>query len=1080
VNRATRVPLNSLNSNFNLSDGRPGHTGRVCFYGGNEDLNFIRWFYVMKTFRGFGLFLVFFFGLDVSGQLITADPAFPVETDSVIITFDATLGSAGLAGYTGIVYAHTGVITAESSSSGDWKHAPAWGDNSPKYEMERIGTNLYQLHIGPSIDEYYGILPGEVVKELAFVFRSSDNTREGKDIGGADIFYPVYAAGLNVTITKPEQRPLIVELGDSIFIEARAQESDTLILLHDNEVVKITTGQSITDTLIVQQYGKTWVKVIAKNDSGLVADSLFYFTKKEVPVQELPEGMEDGINYVDDTTVTLVLYAPGKEFIYVIGSFNDWELDDRYYMNVTPDGVRFWITLDSLEAGKEYLFQYLVDGSILIGDPYAEKVCDPQDKYIGESTYPGLLPYPEDKTTGIASCLQTAQSAYDWNITDFTPPPTDELIVYELLIRDFVAKHDYRTLTDTLPYFKRLGVNAIELMPVNEFEGNSSWGYNTSHYFALDKYYGPKKDLQRFIDSCHSNGIAVILDVVLNHSFGQSPMVRLYWDSQNNRPAADNPWFNPIPKHDFNVGYDLNHESEATKYLVKRILKYWLEEYRVDGYRFDLSKGFTQNNTLGDAAAMARYDAGRIAILKAYADTIWKVNPGAYVILEHFADNDEEQVLTDYGMMVWGNSQYNYGRAGMGWSFDGKSDFSWGCYKNRGFSKPHLVTYMESHDEQRQMYDIITWGNYENPNYNVRNNLEIALVRGELCAAFFFTIPGPKMIWQFGEQGNDYDIFYNNDKLAPKPIRWDYLEDPNRQRLFQVYSTFADLKRSYPVFNTTDFSIDVSDTMKTIHLRHQEMDVTILGNFDTYPQTIDPSFTRTGTWYDYLKGDSLVVSDVHMPIGLDKSEYRIYTSVKLETPDLISAPRALDVSISGSMGIGEALTGHYTYYDGNGDPEGQSKYKWFRGKYPNGADKVQILGAMETTYTIKEADWNHYLFFEVTPVAATGNLLTGIKEYGTMDLATSIDQPVEPVSRVSVYPNPAREGFHVRIEGVPGDRVILELYNMTGSLVYRSEPTSGKGAATEHDINLSGLDSGVYLLKIRTDNEQIIHRVIKL
>jgi glycosidase len=790
--------------------------------------------------------------------------------------------------------------------------------------------------------------------------------------------------------------------------------------------------------------------------------------------------MEDGINHIDDTTVTLVLYAPGKEFIYVIGSFNDWELDDQYNMNVTPDGARFWITLDSLEAAKEYLFQYLVDGRILIGDPYAEKVCDPQDKYIGEGTYPGLLPYPEGKTSGIATYLQTAQAGYEWNTVDFTPPPTDELIVYELLIRDFIAAHDYRTLTDTIQYFKKLGVNAIELMPVNEFEGNSSWGYNTSHYFALDKYYGPKRDLQCFIDTCHANGIAVILDIVLNHSFSQSPMVRLYWDSQNNRPASDNPWFNPVPKHEFNVGSDMNHESEATKYLVNRVLKYWLEEYHVDGYRFDLSKGLTQKNTLGDAGAMARYDASRVAILKAYADTIWKLNPEAYVILEHFADNDEEQVLTDYGMMVWGNSQYNYSRAGMGWSFDGKSDFSWGSYKTRGFSKPHLITYMESHDEQRQMYDIVKWGNYENPNYNVRNNLEIALVRGELCVAFFLTLPGPKMLSQFGEQGYDYDLFYNNDKLGPKPIRWDYLEEPNRQRLFQVYSALAHLKRSQPVFNTTDFSIDVADTMKTIHLRHQEMDVTILGNFDTYPQTIDPSFTRTGTWYDYLKGDSLVVSDLHMPIELDKSEYRIYTSVKLETPDLISAPVAKDVSISGNMGIGEEVTGHYTYYDRNGDPEGESKYKWFRGKYPDGADKVQILGSLGTTHTIKEADWNHYIFFEVTPVAATGDLVKGIGEYGILDLATSVDQAAGSGADVLVYPNPAREGCYVRIEEATGNKYVLELYNMTGCMVYRSEPTTVNGAASEQYINLSGMDCGIYLLKISTDYQQFIHRIIKL
>ena len=393
---------------------------------------------------------------------------------------------------------------------------------------------------------------------------------------------------------------------------------------------------------------------------------------------------------------------------------------------------------------------------------------------------------------------------------------------------------------------------------------------------------------------------------------------------------------------------------------------------------------------------------------------------------------------------------------------------------------PHLVTYMESHDEQRHMYDVIKWGNYNNPNYNVRDNLELALVRTELCASFFFTIPGPKMIWQFGELGYDYDLHYNDDKLGPKPIRWDYYDDPNRQRLFQVYSTLTTLKQSQPVFNTTNFSIDVADTMKTIHLRHEEMDVTIIGNFDTYPGTIDPSFTKTGTWYDYLSGDSLVVTDVNMPIDLDKSEYRIYTSVRLPAPDLIAAPRALDVSISGNMGIGEEVTGQYTYYDQNGDPEGGSTFKWFKGKYANGAEKMQLLGTTGTTYTIKETDWNHYIFFEVTPVAASGDLLKGIKEYGTLDLATSIPQSVETGSNILIYPNPSREGFHIRVEKAAGDQYALELFNMSGSLVYRIDPAAEKGAMIEFYMDASGIDRGVYLLKIRSDNKQIIRRIIKL
>ncbi len=1035
---------------------------------------------MMKRLNWTGLILALLWGADLYGQIITADPVFPTQDGAVVITFDATEGNRGLMGYTGDVYAHTGVITSESSAPWDWKHAPAWGDNSAKYKLERIAEDLYQLVIEPSIDAYYGVNEGEVVEELAFVFRSADTNLQGKTETGGDIFYTVYPSGLNVRITQPGHRPTIAMIGDSVLVEAEAFLADTLSLYRNRELLKKTTSSGISDTLVIEEEGKSVIRVVAENDTGRVSDSLYIITRGEVEVLPLPRGMEDGINYTSDTSATLVLFAPGKEFVYLIGSFSDWEIDNEYYMHMTPDGNRFWITLDGLLPGQEYLFQYLVDGTIRISDPYTEKVSDPQDIFISEATYPGLIPYPEGKTTGIAASMQTLQPDYNWKHPDFVPPPVDELIIYELLIRDFIGTHRYQTLIDTVAYFEKLGVNAVELMPVNEFEGNSSWGYNTSHYFAPDKYYGPKQDLQRFIDTCHARGIAVILDMVLNHSFGQSPMVMLYWDGQNNRPSAENPWFNQVPKHEFNVGYDMNHESEATRYLVNRVLKHWLEEYRVDGYRLDLSKGLTQKNTLGDAAAMARYDPGRIAILKTYADTIWSVNPEAYVILEHFAENDEEQELTDYGMMVWGNSEYNYSRAGMGWNYDGKSDFSWGSYLTREFSEPHLVTYMESHDEKRQMHEILTWGNYRNPFYNVRDNLEIGLVRGELCAAFFFTMPGPKMLWQFGEMGYDYPLDYNGDKLGPKPIRWDYLENPNRQRLYQVYSTLARLKTTQPVFNTRDFSFDVADTIKTIHLRYDEMDVTIVGNFDTYPRTADAAFTKTGTWYDFFSGDSLEVSDVHMELELDKSEYRIYTTARLQTPDLIAAPKAVDVYITGTREIGGELTGQYTYFDQNGDPEGESKYKWFRGKQPDGSDKMQILGALGRTITIRESDWNHYIFFEVTPVAAGDGLVTGISETGILDLAVPVPRLYKTGGEISVFPNPSAEGFYIRIANGQGDRYRMDLCHLDGRVVYGMDPVVLQGGTGAHYFDASGLDAGVYLLRFRSGAELIIKRIVIL
>jgi 1,4-alpha-glucan branching enzyme len=194
----------------------------------------------------------------------------------------------------------------------------------------------------------------------------------------------------------------------------------------------------------------------------------------------------------------LVLYAPGKNRVSAIGSFpgGSWTEQATNQMNKTPDNNTWWIRINGLTPGTEYAFQYLVDGQLKIADPYSEKILDPfNDGSIPASTYPSLMPYPS-QTTGIVSVLQTSAPAYTWQVPNFSRPDKRGLIIYELLLRDFLQAHDWKTLKDTLSYFKRMGINAIEIMPFNEFEGNNSWGYNPDFFLAPDKYYGTKNSLK--------------------------------------------------------------------------------------------------------------------------------------------------------------------------------------------------------------------------------------------------------------------------------------------------------------------------------------------------------------------------------------------------------------------------------------------------------------------------------------------------------------------------------------------------------------------------------------------------------
>jgi glycosidase len=413
-------------------------------------------------------------------------------------------------------------------------------------------------------------------------------------------------------------------------------------------------------------------------------------------------------------------------------------------------------------------------------------------------------------------------------------------------------------------------------MPFSEFEGNSSWGYNPNFYFAPDKAYGTKNDLKALIDECHKQGFIVVQDIVLNHAYGSCPLVKMYWNDSMNRPSADNPWFNETsPNTTYSWGFDFNHESQATKDFVDRVTKYWMTEYKIDGFRFDFTKGFT--NTPGDGSG---YDALRIAILERIASKIWSVNPKAIVILEHFAANAEEQELAAYqnGMLVWGNANYAFAEAAMGYNESSKSDFNWASYQKRGFSKTGLVAYMESHDEERQMYKTESFGN-SLASYNTKE-LNTAIDRSKLTTTFFMSLAGPKMIWQFGELGYDVSID-DGGRLSEKPVRWYYYDDAKRKELFNVYSAMLKLRKQFDVFTSGTETLAVNGDLKKIQLTLNDHNVTVIGNFGVTEQSIIPAFQHTGTWYEFFTEGQLQVADVNSAISLKPGEYRLYSDKKL-------------------------------------------------------------------------------------------------------------------------------------------------------------------------------------------------------
>ena len=826
---------------------------------------------------------------------ITVEPAYPDADKPCTIVFKPAADNA-LFNHTGELYGHFGVVV-----DGEWKFVPTdWGTTEEKTHFKKVADNHWEFKMEPSIREYFG--SGETpVTKIALIVRSADGSIKSHD---ADQFCSVM-------------------------------------------------------------------------DNKFEAEE---FIPEQVIIRPMPAGLVYGINYNADNSVSFVFYdkdtaGESHKYCYIVGDWNNWERVKEGAMFRDNSAGCWWITLDGFDADKEYRFQYrLGTGSgsdIYASDPYTEIVYDEwNDQYIQ-----GVPAFPEGAKQ-LVSAFQINRPAYNWKHSDFKVEDKNDLVIYEMLFRDFTKSQNIAGAMAQLDYIENLGVTAVQLMPVQEFDGNLSWGYNPNHWFALDKYYGTREQYKGFIDECHRRGLAVIVDVVYNHATGSHPWAKLWW--AGDRTASNNPWFNEYAMHPYNVYHDMNHENAMVKEHVKRSLEYLLTEYDVDGFRFDLTKGFTQKDTggdNGDVAAWGRYDQSRVDILKGYADHIWSVNDNAVVIFEHLSDWDEEEALANHGMQLWRNVNHDYRSAVNG----GTGNFG-NMYSTKPFGG--YVGYMESHDEERLCYgagadaSTVTWGviglgdNWDNDkimskdgaffsvkNVTVKANdrfkirkagewndafnygassdnykltigqgykmtngngskdmyianagtydfyfsvdaetvwvmnagqrpadpsvgggsgpaedaLTIAMRRAGASAAFFLTVPGPKMIWQFGEIGYDYTIEHNG-RTGEKPVVTDeYLAVPARKALYDTYAALLKFRKENPRYFDKDAKFEWTPTgeIKKITCSVDGNTFHVVGNFS---KTSKSYTLPSGTWTDEINGGTASGS-----ITLKQGEFRLLT-----------------------------------------------------------------------------------------------------------------------------------------------------------------------------------------------------------
>lgn len=857
-------------------------------------------------------------------QQVTIIPAQFNVTDQITITANFSSPTCnGMGATPAKVYMHSGIGT--DANAFGYSVVGNWAVDNNVGVMTLVSPGVWSITLTPSI--YYGITAAQqlTATKIGMVFRNPTGSQTMKLAPGCgDFFFNVGLFQSNLTAPLANSTT-ILNSGANLNIAANNTNGTANYNLKANGIsidapVTAASTYSFTQTSITNNQNYELVITQGANTQSKFFSVVVNPASVSSPLPS--SSLVEGINYntSDTSKATLVLDAPGKDFVYVAGSFNNWQPDTNYSMKKDVSSSKFWLELTGLTPGTNYSYQYWVaDTTPVAGSPVLVKTADPystlvlspfDDPFIPAITYPNITTYPAGQQREV-SVLKTGQTPYNWINLTFNKPKKEDLIVYEVLVRDFNSKRNYQDLIDKMDYFKNLKINAIELMPIMEFEGNETWGYNTSFHMALDKFYGTADKFKEFVDLCHTNGIAVILDVALNHAFGRNPMSRMWMIDPDGDGwggiATDNPYFNVNATHSYSVGSDFNHQQPRTKNYVKRVVKHWIEEFKIDGFRWDLTKGFTQN-CAGNDNCTNSYQQDRVDVLKEYVDYSWNLDPTHYAIFEHLGNENEEVQWANYrinepiskGVMMWGEMTYNYSQL-LGGYASGGNIAGIGAKSRTTFTGKRIIGYPESHDKERIMYSAKTFG-VTTGTSPTRNNVNNNLARMSAIGAASILVPGPKMLWHFADLGMDDSIYscgngtVNDEsatipgdcKLDTKPqpqwINGSWLAIANRAKIYNDWTKMINLKINEPVFEG-DYTIspEGGDNLKQrIYIFDNSLPITQLKNvvslcnFNTNSTNINPSFPYTGTWYNLMDNTTINVTDVNATLTIAAGQFLVY------------------------------------------------------------------------------------------------------------------------------------------------------------------------------------------------------------
>ncbi|RUR74199.1 alpha-glucanotransferase [Chlorogloeopsis fritschii PCC 6912] len=546
------------------------------------------------------------------------------------------------------------------------------------------------------------------------------------------------------------------------------------------------------------------------------------------------------------------LFAPQNQKAALLGSFSEWQeiplqKDERGY---------FYTSIELKEGIYQYKFRVQSKSSSNKSNEWVE-INDPYVTEIDYKTGNGLVRIKNGKKI---------VDEYVWQHDAKPLPSNEQLVIYELLVSDFCSDTDapekqgkYQNAIEKLDYLHELGINAIELMPVNEAPGEYNWGYTPSYFFAPQPNYGATADLKRFIDECHARGIRVILDQVYNHSSEEHPLLHIdrdYWYYRDRHHPNANPkdYWGP----EFNYEYkDENLGIRPAWQFIDDVVRFWIHEYHIDGIRYDALKQLDNYDFLYWITQKAKEYAG---------------SKPFYNIGENIPETPK--LVTPNGPMdgCWHDSFYHCLQAHLlGETFDLEQlkEVLDPTRQNYPQGVTSVVNYLCNHDHDRLFAELGDRGIFE----------AAAFERVKLGVAILMTASGVPMIWM-GEEFGEYT--HKTSSTQQCRVEWPLVKNDLNHNLLEYYKGLIALRTQNPALRTSNIEFFHENlenhVFGYVRWNDEGSRVVVIANFsDRYlGNYCIPNCPANGNWHEWTKDYNTQSANGQLKVDLGAWEAQIF------------------------------------------------------------------------------------------------------------------------------------------------------------------------------------------------------------